>query len=205
MRGSRFFAALVAAAVVAGGIGVGVARSTAGDHGTVTGDGTALFNYVLAPPLDAFEMTDDIGGTNGVFTLDEFTRMFYGDDWLGIRDDLTALRFQAMAERSWVGVDGIEFDVDLVEFDTAQHAHTFLGTQVGLCDSDGTFGPSFSAAGDRGVGFESVNPDRFGFREAQLLADQGNVVVIVLAFAPGPLNRAEETGVLTDQLVRLPR
>jgi len=202
MRKGRFFGGLVGAAVLAAAIGVVVAGGLRDDH-TVTGDGTALVAHVLAPPSDAFEITDDVGGANGVFTLDQFTKTYFSDP-ASAASDLSALRFRAMAERSWVGPDGIRYDDQLIEFSNAQNADLYLGEQLGYYRSDGRLGPGFTVAGGRGTGYETVDLDRFGTRRAYLLAESGNLVVLVLAFAPGPLNRAEEAGVLTDQLRILP-
>jgi len=205
MRWGVFFGSLGGAALLAGIIGLNVAgNGPSSDRATVTGDGAALYQRVLAPPPEAVEITDQVGGTNGVFTLREFADAYFSDPSSAMQS-LSDLRFQVMAERSWVAPDGIRFDDQLIQFATESKASLYLERQLRGFNNSSDVGPGFAVDGEQGTGYEAPDIDVDGSRHAYLFAGRGNLVVVVLVYAAGPLNRAEESAVLADQLEVLPR
>ncbi len=206
---STFVVTLLCAVVVAGLIGAFVARgsrsasSTSGAPAptpTVSADGPALRALIVQPPAGSREVTFQVGD-KGVFDLGQFVKNYFSNS-NSTEADLRSLDFQWMAQRGWVGPDGIQIVDQLVEFDTASHARQFVLKQDGAYSRDSRYTSTFQVPG--GNGYERSAFDPAGFYRASVIGAKDNVAVVLLVFTPGDFNRTEESQVLNAQLAALP-
>lgn len=207
---STFVVSLLCAVVVAGLIGVFTAggfhsrsagSATAPPAPAVNVDGQALRALIVRPPAGTREVSFDVGD-NGVFDLDQFVRNYFNDS-NATETDLRSMNFRWMAQRGWVGPDGIQIDDQLVEFDTASHAQQFVLKQERAYARDTRYTSTFQVPGG-GTGYERSQFDPAGIYRASVLGSRDNVAVVLLVYAPGDFNRAEESQVLDAQMAALP-
>ncbi len=215
MRVGTFVVGLLCAVLVAGLIGVFTAhafRSGSGASGsatpaptattTVTVDGTGLRALVVHPPAGTHEVSFNVGD-NGVFTLDQFVKDYF-DNATDMDSELMSFEFRWMAERGWIGPDGIEIDDQLIEFDSAYHAQQFAAQQKAAYNQDPRYTSTFQVTGGTGTGYEGSELDVAGFYRASVVGSKDNIAVVLLVFAPGDFNETEESQVLNAQMAALP-
>jgi len=135
--------------------------------------------------------------------LDQFMKVAFSSDD-SERGILEARGFTVAAERDWLGTDGVEYDTQLIQFATADGAKSHVLGQQGAYAGDKTTSSSFTIPNSTlGKGFENDTQDQFGNRVATLLAQDGDVVLLMFVYNPGTLDRAKEITKFQAQLQAL--
>jgi hypothetical protein len=161
------------------------------------GDRDALLARVVAAPHGALHVD------SGAFGLDDFAdRDFPVNPYESAR--MRARGFEWMAERRWQTAQGIDYDVQLIEFAPGEGAQSMLNNWTDGVAEDPNTTASFSVAGlDRATGYLGNDPAG-GDRFVALYAIRGEIVVLVRAFDKTAVDRAAAEAVLRTQVAALP-
>ena len=166
------------------------------------GDGAALLAKILPMPAGAKAITVS-GSTGGTMTLDQFLQREYPGDQTE-RGRMQARDFRVAAQREWLGADGIETHIQLVQFGADTGAESFALGQLNAYAVDTDVTGTFTLSGaTHGTGFEKSALDKAGNRRAILLAQDGPVVVFIFLYTPGSFDRAGDISLMQRQLTAL--
>jgi len=189
------------------GLAIGVGGSTAAQTGcspapsqtASPGADRALLTKVLPVPSGATEEMVP-GSFLGIYSLDQFTHEYYPKDPARAARDLQADGFVVAAERDWKGKDGGYASVQLIQFQEASGASTYVGHEEPSFDHNAADAAFVVPSVDHGRGYENSKPDEFGYRTATMIGQQGNVVVWIDVSTRAAFDRAAEIALMQQQV-----
>jgi len=166
------------------------------------GDSAALKAALLPYPSGAKHLSVD-GGDNGVFTLDQFNKTYFGGD----SDEKSRLQergFQVAVEKQWISKN-IEVHIQLIQFADSDGAKAYVDGQHDAYTSDSSVTSTYDVSGiDDGYGYEESALDKLGNRRATLMGMQDRIAIVVFIFTPNQFDRSSEDSILTSQGAALP-
>jgi hypothetical protein len=166
-------------------------------------DGAMLLAKVLPAPAGAESLTVR-GTTGGLMNLDQFAQKHFPGDPT-VKDWLQSVRFQVAARRAWIGIDnGIEVDIDLVQFGVGSSAERYVRWQINAFYKDSAVTGFFPVPGvGYGMGFEYATMNSHGRRTTFLICQAGPLVAIISVYTPGALDRTADISLMQRQLTAL--
>lgn len=166
----------------------------------ITGDGQALLARILLPPGATVKPVT--GTTGGVMNLDQYLTKFFSTSTTE-RGLLEARGFQVAAIRAYQ-LNGLEVITHLVQFDETDGAESFILGQIAARARDVRTTSTFDVPNEaNAMGFDLAALNSVGNRSCYVLAQVGNVAVMVEIVTPGKLDRVANLKAMTDQIAAL--
>jgi hypothetical protein len=166
-------------------------------------DGRALFKGIVPPPAGAHEYTID-GSTEGVLDIGQYSTENTDGDPTDYRRGLVSRGFRIAAERAWLETDGVQYDVQLLQFATDDGAADEVSDQQAYYAKDAATDATFAIPGaTTGEGYHDQDFDKYGLRHSILIARAGDLVVVMLVYTPGRLDRVAEVARFQAQITAL--
>lgn len=165
------------------------------------GDGTALLAKVLPVPAGARPLTVK-GSTNGVMNLDQFMQREFPDDQ-SERGRLQARGFLVVAQREWIGTDGVEVHIQVIQFESPDGAESEVLEQSHAYSGDPDVTDHFALPAPHGNGYEKSALDDAGNRRMILMAQDGPLAVYIFLYTPKSFDRPGATSLMQRQLAAL--
>jgi hypothetical protein len=190
-----------ATATTAAGAGAATIAPPPSPAAVPTGNGTALLAKILPVPAGAKSLTVS-GSTNGVMDLDQFMQREFPND-PSERSLLQARGFLVVAQREWLGTDGVEVHIQLVQFASADGAEGDVLAQSNAYAMDSAVTGRFTLAATHGNGYEKSALDNAGNRRMILLAQDGPLAVYIFLYTPTAFDRPGATTLMQRQLTAL--
>jgi hypothetical protein len=144
-----------------------------------------------------------LGSSLGIYSLDQFAKEFYPKDPTRAAKDLRADGFVVAAERDWTGNDGRDASVQLIEFQEASGASTYVGREEPTFERN-TADVAFAVPSvDHGRGYENAKRDEFGYLTATMIGEQGDLVIWIEFSTKGAFDRSAEIALMQQQVAAL--
>jgi hypothetical protein len=128
---------------------------------------------------------------------------FDGDS--NVKDVLTKRGFAVAAQRDWIDSHDVgNVQIQLIQFKDSSGADEQVTSQQEDFDAKSSVTGSFEISGvDGAKGFEESHLDSYGNRRATLIAEQGNIVVMIFIFTPHSFDRSSESSLMARQIKAL--
>jgi hypothetical protein len=166
------------------------------------GDGQTLKTYLVKPPSGSHTLKVD-DSDDGVQSMDQFLKAYFDND-TNERDLLTQRDYKVCAASDWVTKSHVEVQTQLIQFGAASGAEDYVTGQKGAFLDDDTVKSHYTIPGvTNGYGFEKPDLDSAGNRRATLMAQDGNIAVVLFIYTPTSFDRTTEMGYLQSQMTAL--
>jgi hypothetical protein len=166
------------------------------------GDGKTLKTYLIKPPAGAHVLKVD-DSTDGVQSMDQFLKAYFDND-SNERDLLTQRDYKVCAAADWTTTNDVEVQTQLIQFGAPAGAEDYVTGQKGAFLDDSDVKSHYTIPGvTNGYGFEKPDLDSAGDRRATLMAQDGNIAVVMFIYTPSAFDRTTEMGYMQAQVSAL--